>query len=131
MALLAQLRAQRLAPAVLPHDGVMDRLAGLALPQQRGLALVRDAQRADVRGLQAGLGQRRACRGELAAPDLQRVMLDPARLRIDLRQFLLGQRDDAAALIKDDAARTGGALVECEEVRHGVRLYWNHGDRAS
>jgi hypothetical protein len=46
--LRAQLGAQRLGAAVLPDDGVVDRLAGAAVPQHRGLALVGDADGGDV-----------------------------------------------------------------------------------
>jgi hypothetical protein len=45
--------------AVLPHDGWQDRLAGAAVPEDGGLALVRDAHRSHVRCLQPGVAQRR------------------------------------------------------------------------
>ncbi len=118
VALFAQLRAHSLAPAVLPDDGVVHRLAGPAVPQHRGFALVGDAQRADVASLQPRLGQRLAGGGQLRAPDRHRVVLDPAGLRIDLRQFLLGLRHHLPLPIEDDAARAGRALVECEEIGH-------------
>ncbi len=45
---LLQLVAHRRGAPVLPDDRVMERLAGLAVPQQRGLALVGDADRHHV-----------------------------------------------------------------------------------
>ena len=104
VALLAQLRAQRLAAAVLPHDRVVDRLPGAAVPQHRGLALVGDAQGLDVAGLQPGALQGLARGRELAAPDLHGVMFHPPGPRVDLRQFLLGLGDDAPLRVEDDAA---------------------------
>ena len=91
----------------------------LSVPDHGGFALVGDADCADIAGLEPGFGQRLACRGQLRAPDLNRVMLDPARLGVDLRQLLLRQRDDVASRIEHDAAGTGGALVEGEQVGHG------------
>ena len=46
--LLERITAARGSP-VLPDDGVGDRLAGLAVPQQRGLALVGDADGKNLR----------------------------------------------------------------------------------
>ena len=90
-----------------------------------GLALVGDADGADVGGLQPGLGDRLARGRQLRAPDLQRVVLDPAGLWEDLPELALRHRDDAAHLVEDDAARTGGALVEREDVAHaGLRAAW-------
>jgi len=117
-ALRAQRGADRLGAAVLPDDGVVDRHAGAAVPQHRGLALVGDAQRGDVVGLQAGFGEHLARGVELAAPDLARVVLDPAGLGIDLAEFALRHRDEVALRVEDDAARAGGSLVEGEQVGH-------------
>ena len=55
----------RLGAAVLPDDGVVDRRAGAAVPDQRGLALVGDAERRDVLRTRAGL--RRAPRARWRA----------------------------------------------------------------
>ena len=126
MALLAQLRAGGLGAPVLPDDGMVNRLAGPAVPEHRGFALVGDAHRPDVPGGQARAGQRLPRRGQLAAPDFHRVVLDPARPGIDLRQLLLGQRHHAAFFVKHNASRTGGSLIEGEKIGHGVlgRLVW-------
>src|SRR6185295_17933312 len=75
-ALLQRLARRRGAP-VLPDDGVAERLAGAAVPEQGGLALVGDADRGDVAGGDARLRDRLARRGELRLPDLARVVLDP------------------------------------------------------
>ena len=93
---MAQRRAGRLGAAVLPDDGIADRLSGRAVPDQRGLALIGDADRGDVARVEPGLVQRLARGGELAFPDLDRVVLDPARLRIDLPELALSHRDAAA-----------------------------------
>ena len=62
----------------------------------------------------AGLGQRFVHGGQLGAPDLHRVVLDPARLRVNLRQLPLCLRQDDALGVEHHAARTGSALVEGE-----------------
>ena len=122
-AMCTQLRAQRFAAPVLPDDGVVDRLAGAAVPHHRGLALVGDADAGDVLRRQPGLGQHLVRGGQLAVPDLVRLVFHPARLRVDLAEFTLRHRDGMAAVVEDDAARAGGALVEREDVflrRHGA-----------
>ena len=46
------------------------------------------------------------------------IVLDPAGLREDLRELPLADGDDVGVVIEHDGARTGGALVECEDVSH-------------
>ena len=66
---------RRGAPAILPDDGVVHRLAGLALPQHRRLALVGDADGGNVAGT---LAERLAADGNRGVPDLLGIVLDPA-----------------------------------------------------
>ena len=120
-------RAQRRAGVggapVLPDDGVVDRLAGGAIPDDRGLALVGDADAGDV--LRA---ERRPCAIALAhgrdhgRPDLLRIVLDPAGRGIDLPQLLLRRGDRRERRVEHDRARRGGALVDGDEVAHGAML---------
>ena len=97
---------------VLPDDRAVDRLARRPVPHDRGLALVGDADGSDLRDADAGLRDRLARGGDLALPDLDRIVLDPARLREVLCKLALRHRDDATVEVENDAARTGGALVE-------------------
>ena len=117
---LAQGLAGRFGTAVLPDDGLMNRLAGFAVPNDRGFPLVGNADGAHLGRANARFGQRLARRGQLGAPDFQRIVLDPAGLGVVLGKFLLRHRNHAAPHIKNDAARAGGALVKCEQVCHGV-----------
>src|SRR5439155_1501013 len=57
--------------AILPHDGVMHRLARLPVPDDGGFALVRYPDRGDVGGRQAGLAERLRRRVQLRGPDLR------------------------------------------------------------
>ncbi len=45
-------------------------------------------------------------------------MLDPSRLRIKLFEFFLRRRDDVAALIEQNGARAGRALIQREDDLH-------------
>ena len=56
-------------------------------------------------GLDARLAQRRAAGGDDRAPDVLRVVLDPAGLRIDLAEFLLRHADDLRAARSKTMAR--------------------------
>ena len=73
---------------VLPDDRVVDRLAGRAVPDDCRLALVGDAQRGDVARRRRPV-ERPSDHLLRALPDLHRVVLDPARLGIDLLVLLL------------------------------------------
>ncbi len=107
----------RRAP-VLPDDGRVHGLPRSAFPQQGRLALVGDAEGGDVVRLQAGPGEGFPRHGQLVAPDVQGVMLDPAGLGIVLAQLLLRLGANAAIAVEDDGAGTGGALVEREKAIH-------------
>ena len=115
----SQRRAGVRGAPVLPDDGVVDRLAGRAVPDDRGLALVGDADAGDVLGRDAGLRHGLAHGRDRRRPDFLRIVLDPARRGIDLPQFLLRGRDRREPGVEHDGARRGGALVDGEEMRHG------------
>jgi hypothetical protein len=59
-------------------------------PRHGGLALVGDADGGDLAGFDAAVAQHLARAGELAVPDVERVVLDPAGLGEMLGIFLLG-----------------------------------------
>ena len=123
---LAQLLAGGLGAAVLPDDAVVNGLAGGAVPDNGGFALVGDAHAADVAGLQPRLGQCLFGRGQLGAPDFARVVLHPAGAGVDLRQLLLRRGNDAALRVKHDGAGAGGALVQGEQVSGHRACLANH-----
>src|SRR5690606_24291398 len=90
-----------------------------------------DAYGRDVGGGGAGVAQGLACRFQLRCPDLHRVVLDPAGLRIVLAELALGQPAHLAVAVEQDGPRTGGALVQGQDVvvfLHGagvLRLSWS------
>ena len=104
---------------VLPDDGVVDGFAGVAVPDESGLALVGDADGGDVGGKQVagveGFGDDEVG----VAEDFKRVVLDPAGVGVDLAVFLLGAGDDVAGAVEDHEAGAGGALIEGSEVLWG------------
>ena len=102
--------------AALPDDRVIDGLARVLVPDDRRLALVRDADAGDVRRRQAALFKRLAHGKQLALKDDHRVMLYPARLRVDLRKRILRQRHNVALTVEDNGAGTGCTLVKCNDV---------------
>jgi len=89
---------------VLPHDRVHHRLARVAIPHDGGLALVRDAQAGDVGRARSGRVERLLHHLLRALPDLVGVVLDPARLRVDLLVLLLRHADHSATVVEDHAA---------------------------
>jgi hypothetical protein len=101
---------------ILPDDGVVDRLAGLAIPDQRGLALVGDTYARNLYSFFSGLLQGLATDFEHRLPDFLRVMLDPAILRVDLCEFLLGKSDTVPFVVKDHRTGTGCPLVDRKDV---------------
>ena len=61
-------------------------------------------------------GNHLARAGQLRRPQVVRVMLNPAGLRKMLREFLLAAGHQPPSAVEQDRARTGGALVEGEDV---------------
>ena len=90
------------APA-LPDDGVVDRLAGVPVPDDGGLALVGDADGGDVGGRRADLVHGRQGHPQLGGPDLVGVVLHPAGLREILGEFLLGDAAHFPRFVEQDA----------------------------
>ena len=116
-----QLVDERVGAGVLPDERVVDRLAGVAVPHQRGLALIGDPQAGDVvgRGVRCLQGLVEHFLG--AGPDLLGIVLDPARLRKDLLVLLLGDGDDPAFVIEDHRPGARRALIQrCCVLRHWV-----------
>ena len=112
--------------AILPDDRVVDRLAGLAVPDDGRLALVGDADARPCRpGARArGRALRPPRRSATPRSRCGSCSTQPAR-RKDLGELLLRDGADRAALVEHDRAGAGGALIEREDVRHGrcsVRL---------
>ena len=102
--------------AALPHDGVIHRLSGGAVPQDGGLPLVGDAQRGDFLGVDVG-AVHGLCQGPLLrGPDLHGVVLHPAGLGIDLAEWILGPGEDLALPVKEDRPGTGGSLIQRDNV---------------
>ncbi len=104
----------RRAP-VLPDDGVVDRPAGLAIPNDGRFALVGDAYGGDVAGAQAGRGYGFLGDTELGRPDIARVVLDPAGLRKDLAEFALRLAAHPPIAVEDDGAAGRRALIESQD----------------
>jgi hypothetical protein len=115
MARLLEAVAEGGGAAVLPDNRVMHRSAGLAVPQERRLALIGNTDGGDVARRQFGCGQCLPRRGELRFPDLDGIVLHPSGLRKDLRELLLRDGANRSVVIEDDGARTGGPLVEGED----------------
>ena len=111
-----QLVADGRRAAALPDDCIIDRSAGVLVPDDGRLALVRDADAGDVRRRQAALFKCLAHGEQLALEDDHRVMLNPARFRIDLREWILRQRYDVSLTIEDNRAGTGCTLIKCNDV---------------
>ncbi len=63
---------------------------------------------------------RRARGARDGGPEVLRVMLDPAGGRVDLREFFLRGGHHGHRAIEQDRPRRGGALVDGEDVGHGV-----------
>jgi hypothetical protein len=107
---------------VLPDDRIVDRLAGRAIPHDRGLALVGDADPGDIARGEASLGHRFAHGCQHRRPDFLGVVFDGSRGRIDLPQLLLRHGHRAESGVEHDRPRRCGSLVDGDEVTgHGRR----------
>ena len=114
----AELVAEGGVAAVLPDEGVVDGLAGGAVPDEGGLALVGDADGGDIGCGEVLLFEESADGGELRGPDGLRVLFDPAVLGVDLGEFALGGGEDDTVMVDDDGAGAARALIEGEDETH-------------
>ena len=97
----------------------MDRLARGAVPHDHRLALVRDAERSDVRRFQLGQLQGLHRHRELRRPDFVGVVLDPTGRGKKLLEFPLSQRNDFAVRVEDNRAGRSRSLIEGQNIGHG------------
>src|SRR5262249_16366906 len=119
-----QTLADRSRHAALPHDRVGDGFARSAIPEDRGLALVRDAEGGHVLRGRSGALERLPRRREPRGPDRLRVVLDLSGSGEDLRELPLGRCDGQPVASEDDRAAGRRAGIESEEVpAHETRWY--------
>src|SRR5262249_3479018 len=103
---------QRRRPAILPDDRIVHRATGRTLPQNRGFALVGDADRGD-RGL-CRYKYLAACRYD-TPPDLLGIVLDPSRSRVQLGQRDLRNAAGLPRIVEQDCTGARRALVDCQD----------------
>src|SRR5215203_5279413 len=111
VALLTKLAAEGRASPVLPDDGVVDRLAGLPIPNDDGLALVGDPDRRYVLRRRPGVIERLPHDRQGDLPDLVGVVLDPAGPGIMLRELLLGLSHRRAVVVENYGSARRGPLI--------------------
>ena len=86
---LFQPGAHRRRPPVLPDNRVVNRLAGRLVPDQHRLALIGDPDTGQIARPETSFGHRLPHRCQHRLPQVRRIMLDPARARINLRKLRL------------------------------------------
>ena len=72
----------------------------MLIPHDRCLPLIRNTDAGNILRRNFGFPHRFYGNAHLCCPYFQRVMLHPARLRINLPKFFLGHTDDLSGLIK-------------------------------
>jgi len=108
--------------AVLPDDGVIHRRAAGPVPDHGGFPLVGDAHGGQLMPLHPGLPEAVAGHMGLGVENLVRAVLHPAGPGIDLGEFFLRHLDHAAPAVEQNGPRTGGALVQSQNIRGGHAL---------
>ena len=119
----AQRVAQRRGAAILPDDRVGDRLAGRAIPQHRGLALIGDADRRDARAASTPAFASASCRTPdcVAQISIASCSTQPGCGKI-CRNSCCATARTVPAWSNTQRARAGRALVEGEDERHGCGI---------
>ena len=115
--MIAQLCARRCGALVLPDEGWRGRSAGGLVEGHHGLALIGDADRGDLAGIESaghlaqGLGDE--------APDLFGVVLDESRRWIGLAKLAVGDVDHAGLGIEDESSDPRGTGIDGDHQSHG------------
>ena len=121
-AVLAKLGDEPVRARVLPHDGVAERLSGAAVPKERRLALIGDADADKIGGGQACRGKGIRHGRDRVAPDLDGVVLHPAGLRVNLLVLFLRGADNGALPVENEKACGGGPLIDRANITAHVIL---------
>ena len=101
----------RLRALVLPDDDGGEGLARVGVPREHRLALVVEAERADLRRVLEELGDR----VDDGVEDLVAVLLHPSGMRVARLLAPPGLLDGAQAVVVEDGLDRGGAFVEAED----------------
>ena len=115
-AIRGQLVAIYIRAHILPYDGGIIGVAGRTIPDQRSFALVCDSYSSDVRRGQVGFAQSVADDLKRFVPYFEGIMLNPAGPGEELLVFFLICGNDCAAVIENDAAGAGRALIDGKDV---------------
>ncbi len=123
---LAALAPQSLADGgvlpALPDDRGVHRLPRRAIPQDRGLPLVGDADRLEFAGRHVRSPQGLTHDAKARVPDLVGLLLHPARLRKLRRDLGVCASKDSSLSRQNERRAARGALVDGEnDFRHGPR----------
>lgn len=117
--------------AILPDDRAMKRAAGGSFPEQRGFALIGQADGGEIGPGEIGFGDG----GERGAaggfPEIGGIVFDPAGLRKMLGELLAGGALSVTLMVEYDGSGGSRALIEREDEfpAHGVTeaLAWSVG----
>ena len=116
--------------AALPDNCVIDRLACCTVPYDNCFSLVCDADGSNILIGGTNILHCLARDRKLCLPDLVCVMLNPARLREILCEFLLRNAADLTLFIEKDAAVAGRTCIKCHYVLcHKNTLLYPERDR--
>jgi hypothetical protein len=113
---MVPIRRRPAAARVLPDDRGRDRDPGARVPEDGRLALVRHAER--EHGLAGGGGDRLGDDAVDVVSDLESVVLHPAGTGETLRVLAVSGGDHAPLEIEQEAACSGGPLVDRREEGH-------------
>ncbi len=108
--------------AILPDNCVVDRLARLPVPDNRGLPLIGDANSRQVASADASLTENLDHRTHLRGKNVEGVMLDPSALGVNLLELPRSLGDDVAVFAKQNGSRAGRSLIKRKNVLHGTSL---------
>jgi hypothetical protein len=104
--------------AVLPDESIANWLAGFAVPQDCGFALVGDTDGGNILGLCVGSGERFQGDPDLRRRNLLGIVFHPTGLGKYLIELALRDGSHFAIAIEQERSRTGRALIECQNVLH-------------
>ena len=108
--------AQTGRASVLPNDGAVHRSTAPTIPEYRRLTLIRNPYGDKIGRFELRSAQRHLDDSHAHPPDLFRVVLNPTRLWVVLREFRVAPPTNGPSVVEYDRRRASSTLINGQNI---------------